>query len=131
MQRGPGHWSSILPCGCTPMLPPHTAPIESSQGPGSADGGGGGALRCLGPIANANGGSMAEGTALADRIPDQRAGAGDPRALLGEFRRALVLVPLAGGGLWTAEFGGVRWVCGFTDEAALARFAQERVSAHD
>ncbi|GAA3015712.1 hypothetical protein JCM13580A_34660 [Streptomyces drozdowiczii] len=73
---------------------------------------------------------MAEGTALADRIGDQRAGVGDPRALLGEFRRALVLVPLVGGGLWTAEFGGVRWLCGFTDEAALARFAQERVSTH-
>ncbi|NEC67722.1 hypothetical protein [Streptomyces sp. SID9727] len=74
---------------------------------------------------------MAEGTVLADRIADQRAGVGDPRALLGEFRRALVLVPLAGGGLWTAEFGGVRWVCGFTDEAALARFAQGRGSVHD
>ncbi|MER5275234.1 hypothetical protein ABT025_05695 [Streptomyces sp. NPDC002809] len=69
---------------------------------------------------------MAAGTALAERIADQRAGVGDPRALLGEFRRALVLVPLDGGGLWTAAFGGVRWVCGFTDEAALARFAQAR-----
>lgn len=71
---------------------------------------------------------MAEGTALADRIADQRAGVGDPRALLGEFRRAVVLVPLVGGGLWTAEFGGVRWVCGFTDEVALARFARGRAS---
>lgn len=48
--------------------------------------------------------------------------------MLGEFRRALVRVPLDRGGLWTAEFGGVRWVCGFTDEAALARFAQARSS---
>ncbi|PZT77962.1 MULTISPECIES: hypothetical protein [unclassified Streptomyces] len=71
---------------------------------------------------------MAEGSTLADRIADQRAGVGDPRALLGEFRRALVLVPLVDGGLWTAEFGGVRWVCGFTDETALARFAQGRGS---
>ncbi|PZT73663.1 MULTISPECIES: hypothetical protein [unclassified Streptomyces] len=71
---------------------------------------------------------MVEGTALADRIADQRAGVGDPRALLGEFRRAVVLVPLVGGGLWTAEFGGVRWVCGFTDETALARFARGRAS---
>ncbi|WP_406095152.1 hypothetical protein [Streptomyces sp. NBC_01013] len=69
---------------------------------------------------------MAEGTVLAERIADQRAGVGDPRALLGEFRRALVLVPIDGGGLWTAESGGVRWVCGFTDEVALARFAQAR-----
>lgn len=71
---------------------------------------------------------MAEGTVLAERIADQRAGLGDPRALLGEFRRALVLVPLDGGGLWTAGLGGVRWVCGFTDEGALARFAQARSS---
>lgn len=74
---------------------------------------------------------MAEGTALAERIADQRAGVGDPRALLGELRRVLVLVPLDGGGLWTAESGGVRWVCGFADEAALARFAQARNSLDD
>ncbi|MEU1486917.1 hypothetical protein [Streptomyces sp. NPDC005752] len=69
---------------------------------------------------------MAEGTALADRIAERRAGIGDPRAMLGELRRALVLVPFDGGGLWTAESGGIRWVCGFTDEEALARFAQAR-----
>ncbi|MFJ9889262.1 hypothetical protein ACIQRW_25830 [Streptomyces sp. NPDC091287] len=34
--------------------------------------------------------------------------------------------PFDSGGLWTAEFGGVRWVCGFTDKAALARFAEAR-----
>ncbi|MFB7274996.1 hypothetical protein [Streptomyces sp. NPDC056244] len=64
--------------------------------------------------------------ALVERIAERRAGVGDPRALVGELRRALVLVPLVGGGLWTAELGGVRWVCGFTDEAALARFAKAR-----
>ncbi|MFI1399793.1 hypothetical protein [Streptomyces sp. NPDC020681] len=69
---------------------------------------------------------METGNALAERIADRRAGVGDPRALVGELRRALVLVPVADGGLWTAEFGGVRWICGFTDEAALARFAQAR-----
>ncbi|MGC5532899.1 hypothetical protein [Streptomyces sp. SR-10] len=69
---------------------------------------------------------MGDGVALADRIAERRAGVGDPRALVGELRRALVLVPYDRGGLWTAEFGGVRWVCGFTDEAALARFAAER-----
>ncbi|MFJ8772487.1 hypothetical protein [Streptomyces microflavus] len=69
---------------------------------------------------------MGDGVALADRIAERRAGIGDPRALVGELRRALVLVPFDRGGLWTAEFGGVRWVCGFTDEAALARFAEER-----
>ncbi|MEU8889001.1 SseB family protein [Streptomyces sp. NPDC048442] len=45
-------------------------------------------------------------------------------ALLGEFRRHTVLVPLdAHDSLWTAEWGGVRWICAFSDEAALARFA--------
>ncbi|MFJ9637130.1 hypothetical protein [Streptomyces sp. NPDC101178] len=69
---------------------------------------------------------MGDGAALADRIAERRAGVGDPQALVGELRRALVLVPYDRGGLWTAELGGIRWVCGFTDEAALARFAEER-----
>ncbi|MFC9749721.1 hypothetical protein [Streptomyces niveus] len=69
---------------------------------------------------------MAEGTELADRIAERRAGVEDPRGLVGELRRALVLVPLDGGGLWTASLGGVRWVCAFTDEGALARFAEAR-----
>ncbi|MFF8988301.1 hypothetical protein ACF08E_33615 [Streptomyces globisporus] len=72
---------------------------------------------------------MGDGAALADRIAERRAGVGDPGALVGELRRALVLVPYDRGGLWTAEFGGIRWVCGFTDEAALARFAEERAVA--
>ncbi|MEV5240569.1 SseB family protein [Streptomyces cinnamoneus] len=50
-----------------------------------------------------------------------------PAALVGEFRRAAVLVPLdEAGGLWSVEFGGVRWICAFTDDVALARFAVER-----
>lgn len=66
-------------------------------------------------------------TALAERIAERRAGAGDPRALVGEMRRSVLLVPSdGGGGLWSARSGGVRWICGFTDEEALARFAQQR-----
>ncbi|MGW2112472.1 SseB family protein, partial [Streptomyces sp. NPDC001948] len=39
--------------------------------------------------------------------------------LLGEFRRTAVLVPLDGSGdLWSAEQGGVRWICAFSDEVA-------------
>lgn len=38
------------------------------------------------------------------------------------MRRSVLLVPTTGGGLWSAHSGGVRWICGFTDEAALARF---------
>jgi hypothetical protein len=67
-------------------------------------------------------------TALAERIAEQRAGVGDPRALVGEMRRSVLLVPTADGGLWSARSGGVRWICGFTDEAALARFALHHAS---
>lgn len=50
--------------------------------------------------------------------------------LLGEFRRTAVLVPLDGAGdLWSAEQSGVRWICAFSDEAALARFAGVRGEA--
>ncbi|MFM9369795.1 SseB family protein [Streptomyces sp. Da 82-17] len=52
-------------------------------------------------------------------------------ALLGEFRRSAVLVPLTGGGadsggFWTADHGGIRWILAFSDEGALARFALAR-----
>ncbi|MEV7685011.1 hypothetical protein ACFW1F_33975 [Streptomyces bungoensis] len=62
-------------------------------------------------------------TVLAERIAERRRGGDDPRALVGEMRRSVLLVPVAGGGLWSVRAGGVRWVCGFTDETALARFA--------
>ncbi|MDQ0960083.1 hypothetical protein QFZ66_003961 [Streptomyces sp. B4I13] len=61
--------------------------------------------------------------ALAERIAERRDGGDDPRALVGEMRRSVLLVPVADGGLWSVRSGGVRWICGFTDEAALARFA--------
>ncbi|WP_256341353.1 SseB family protein [Streptomyces sp. TLI_105] len=47
--------------------------------------------------------------------------------LLGEFRRTAVLVPFdEQDSLWTADFNGVRWICAFSDEDALARFAAAR-----
>lgn len=50
--------------------------------------------------------------------------------LLGEFRRTAVLVPFdASESLWTADFNGVRWICAFSDEEALARFAVARGDA--
>ncbi|WP_395361457.1 SseB family protein [Streptomyces sp. YH02] len=50
--------------------------------------------------------------------------------LLGEFRRTAVLVPFDDhGSLWTADFNGVRWICAFSDEEALARFADARGDA--
>ncbi|MET8677593.1 SseB family protein [Streptomyces sp. NPDC004647] len=51
-------------------------------------------------------------------------------ALLGEFRRTAVLVPLVDGdGLWSAESEGIRWIYAFTDEGALARWAMARGEA--
>ncbi|MEU6391212.1 hypothetical protein [Streptomyces sp. NPDC046939] len=67
-------------------------------------------------------------SALAERISERRGGVGDPRALVGEMRRSVLLVPVSGGGLWSVRSGGVRWVCGFTDEVALARFARSRTA---
>ncbi|WP_206308369.1 SseB family protein [Streptomyces sp. A1277] len=64
------------------------------------------------------------GAALAERIAERRSGVGDPRALVGEMRRSVLLVPMSGDRLWSARLGGVRWVYGFTDEVALARFAR-------
>lgn len=66
--------------------------------------------------------AVGNGATLAERIAERRAGTGDPRALVGELRRAPLLVPLGGDGLWTARFRGVRWICAFTDDRALARF---------
>ncbi|MFF1559358.1 hypothetical protein [Streptomyces sp. NPDC058279] len=51
-------------------------------------------------------------------------------ARLAEFRSGVVLVPLdAQGGLWAAELGGLDWICAFSDEEALARFAEARGEA--
>ncbi|MER7686660.1 hypothetical protein [Streptomyces sp. NPDC097610] len=53
--------------------------------------------------------------------------------LLGEFRRTAVLVPLGDEpgpeeerGLLTADFNGIRFILAFSDEQALARYAQAR-----
>jgi hypothetical protein len=48
-------------------------------------------------------------------------------ALLGEFRRTPVLVPLADGeDPLVGDYGGVRWIYAFSEESALARFAIAR-----
>jgi hypothetical protein len=66
--------------------------------------------------------SVETGAGLVERIAERRAGVGDPAELVAAVREAVLLVPLGGAGLWTAHSGGVRWICAFTDEAALARF---------
>ncbi|KOU25376.1 hypothetical protein ADK52_12140 [Streptomyces sp. WM6372] len=65
---------------------------------------------------------------LTAEIAAYRSGAGDPGRLLGEFRRAALLVPSPDGegGLMSALSGGIRWFYAFTDEEALARFAEAR-----
>ncbi|WP_432158924.1 MULTISPECIES: hypothetical protein [unclassified Streptomyces] len=51
-------------------------------------------------------------------------------ACLGEFRRTAVLLPLsADGAPLTADFGGVRWILAFSNEAMLAGFAASRGEA--
>ncbi|WP_282795859.1 hypothetical protein [Streptomyces sp. CC224B] len=48
-------------------------------------------------------------------------------ALLGEFRRTAVLLPLGADDCpLVSDLGGVRWLYAFSDEAALARFALAR-----
>ncbi|MEU3407438.1 SseB family protein [Streptomyces sp. NPDC006670] len=49
---------------------------------------------------------------------------------LAEFRRGVVLVPLdERGGLWTVGLGGLDWICAFSGEETLARFAEARGEA--
>ncbi|WP_030714115.1 hypothetical protein [Streptomyces sp. NRRL S-237] len=49
---------------------------------------------------------------------------------LADFRSRVVLVPLDDrGGLWTAELGGLDWICAFSEPATLARFADARGEA--
>jgi hypothetical protein len=61
---------------------------------------------------------------------DPAAGRREFAALLGEFRRSAVLVPIDPyGSLWTTEHGGVRWICAFSHQEALAQFAHARGEA--
>ncbi|MHC6624505.1 SseB family protein [Streptomyces globosus] len=69
---------------------------------------------------------------LAAEIAEYRQGRGVAARLVGEFRRAVLLVPYADapdGGLVSAVSGGIRWLYAFTDEEALARFAAARGQA--
>ncbi|MFE5655933.1 SseB family protein [Streptomyces sp. NPDC056517] len=62
-----------------------------------------------------------------DRADEEAVARREFARLLGEFRRTAVLVPYDDhGSLWTADVNGVRWICAFSDEEALARFANAR-----
>ncbi|WP_285545817.1 SseB family protein [Streptomyces lavendulae] len=64
---------------------------------------------------------------VADPLDAVREAAG---TRLAAFRRQLVLVPLDTlGGLWTAQLGGLDWICAFSGEETFARFAEARGEA--
>ncbi|MFF1691663.1 hypothetical protein [Streptomyces sp. NPDC058254] len=70
---------------------------------------------------------------LAEDHPEVVARRREFARLLGEFRRTAVLVPLGDEpvpeeerGLLTADFNGIRFILAFSDEQALARYAQAR-----
>ncbi|MEV7239974.1 hypothetical protein [Streptomyces sp. NPDC093248] len=66
-------------------------------------------------------------SAPAPQAVDVRRGRREFAALLGEFRRTPVLVPVdADENPLTADQGGVRWILAFSNEPALARFAIAR-----
>ncbi|MFE3559713.1 hypothetical protein ACFXKW_33375 [Streptomyces sp. NPDC059193] len=63
---------------------------------------------------------------MPDAVDPQQAA----RDRLAEFRSRVVLLPLdERGGLWTATFGGLDWICAFSGEDTLARFAEARGEA--
>ncbi|MFC5805762.1 hypothetical protein [Streptomyces formicae] len=88
--------------------------------------------RVLGGSGAAPEGPPAPGASDAEAIADADAEAvADAREAvlerLADFRSTAVLVPLDDkGGLWTADLGGISWICAFSDEPALARFAEAR-----
>lgn len=84
--------------------------------------------------ARVNSGAPAEPVA---RVPEPEPAAVDAAAArkavlerLADFRSRVVLVPLdERGGLWTAELGGLDWICAFSGLETLARFADARGEA--
>ncbi|WP_279345465.1 hypothetical protein [Streptomyces sp. AP-93] len=68
------------------------------------------------------------GTAFPQAAADPAAVARDAMLKrLADFRSRAVLVPLdERGGLWTAELGGLDWLCAFSGKKTLARFAEAR-----
>ncbi|MDI3409051.1 SseB family protein [Streptomyces cavernicola] len=70
--------------------------------------------------------------ALARRMTElTKSGEGDLRALVGEFRRSEVLVPVVEGSLLTVATDDVRWLFAFTGMETLERFAEQRPETVD
>ncbi|MFF4587076.1 hypothetical protein [Streptomyces sp. NPDC001388] len=106
MEELPACDPSSASSGATPELPTGAAPSHPTRQPVDAPGG------------------SAEYALARDRLAFP--------ALLGEFRRTPVLVPLVltggedSGAPLVADFAGIRWIYAFSDESALARFAIAR-----
>ncbi|MFB7464042.1 hypothetical protein ACFCZ1_11185 [Streptomyces sp. NPDC056224] len=72
---------------------------------------------------------MAAAPAAVDTVEAGPATATRERAVarLADFRSSISLIPLdERGSLWTAQLGGLDWICAFSGEEALARFAEAR-----
>ncbi|MFD5649917.1 SseB family protein [Streptomyces sp. NPDC127039] len=94
------------------MSPPREAPVSASVAAEEA---------ATAPLLNSPDGRAIRTASAARR---------EFAALVGEFRRTLVLVPLVDDEApLTGDHGGVRWIYAFTDESALARFATVRGDA--
>lgn len=63
---------------------------------------------------------------LSAEIDDPEEALAQVRAVIGEFRRSLVLVPIRDGGILTGDLGGLRWIYAFTDTDTLTTFARQR-----
>lgn len=63
---------------------------------------------------------------LSEDVEDADTALAQVQAIVGEFRRSLVLVPIRDGGILTGDQGGLRWVFAFTDTDTLTAFAQAR-----
>ncbi|UJB43117.1 SseB family protein [Streptomyces sp. A1-5] len=65
---------------------------------------------------------------LADEVAAFHEGRPNPAALIGEFRRAAVILPVVNDSFLSGELDGIRWLYAFSDEDALSRFAATRES---
>ncbi|MFI1204373.1 SseB family protein [Streptomyces sp. NPDC020883] len=65
---------------------------------------------------------------LAGEVAAFHAGRPNPAALIGEFRRAVVILPIADDAFLAADLDGIRWLYAFSDEDSVSRFATGRGS---
>ncbi|MFF2805728.1 SseB family protein [Streptomyces sp. NPDC058000] len=65
---------------------------------------------------------------LADEVAAFHEARPNPAALVGEFRRAVVMLPMVNDAILAADMDGIRWLYAFSGEDALSRFAAGRGS---